>query len=94
MIFIFSSIVDLQCSVNFLLYSKVTQSHTHTIYIFLFFNCYFPNTNIFLLYSMVTQLHIHMYILFSPIIMLHHKWPDILLSATQKDLIAKPCQKQ
>jgi len=29
-----------------------------------------------LLYSMVTQLHIHVYILFSHIIMLHHKWLD------------------
>ena len=27
----------------------------------------------FLQYSMVTQLHIHVYVLFSPIIMLHHK---------------------
>ena len=41
--FIFSIIVGLQCSVNFLLYSKVTQSH------------------------------IHIYILFSYILMLHHK---------------------
>ena len=41
--FIFSIIADLQCSVNFLLHSKVTQSH------------------------------IHVYILFSLIIMLHHK---------------------
>ena len=43
MIFIFSIIPGLQCSVNFLLHSKVTQSH------------------------------IHVYILFSHIIMLHHK---------------------
>ena len=42
-IFIFSIIADLQCSVNFLLHSKVTQSH------------------------------VHVYILFSYIIMLHHK---------------------
>ena len=35
---------------------------------------------------MVTQLHIHVYILFSPIIMLHHKWLGIVLSATQQDL--------
>ena len=32
MIFIFSIIAGLQCSVSFLLYSKVTQSHIH-IYI-------------------------------------------------------------
>ena len=47
MIFIFSIIACLLCSVNFLLYSKVTQSH------------------------------IHVYILFTHIIMLHHKWLDI-----------------
>ena len=29
MIFIFSIIAGLQCSVNFLLYGKVTQSHIH-----------------------------------------------------------------
>ena len=46
MIFIFFIIAHLYCSVNFLLHSKVTQSH------------------------------IHLYILFSHIIMLHHKWPD------------------
>ena len=34
---------------------------------------YFPST-FFLLYSMVTQLHIHVEILFSRMIMLHHKW--------------------
>ena len=39
---------------------------------------------------MVTQLHTHVYILFSHIIMLHHKWLDIVLSATQQDLIANP----
>ena len=32
----FSIIADVQCSVNFLLYSKVTQSHIH-IYILFFF---------------------------------------------------------
>ena len=62
MIFIFSIIAGLQCSVNFLLYSKVTQSH------------------------------IHEYILFSHIIMFHHKWLDIVPSATQQDLIAYPFQ--
>ena len=35
MIFIFSIIVCLQCSVNFLLYSKVTQSHIHIYILFL-----------------------------------------------------------
>ena len=48
-IFIFSIIAGLLCCVNFLLYSKVTQSH------------------------------IHGYILFSHMIILHHKWLDRVL---------------
>ena len=35
MIFTFSIIPDLQCSVNFLLHSKVTQSHIHMYILFL-----------------------------------------------------------
>ena len=54
MIFIFSVIDGLQCSVNFLLPSEATQSH------------------------------IHEYILFSHIILPHHKWSDIVPSATQQ----------
>ena len=34
----FSIIVGLECSVNFLLYSKVTQSHTHIYILFLTFS--------------------------------------------------------
>ena len=34
MIFIFSIIIGLQCSVHFLLYSTVTQSHIHTHILF------------------------------------------------------------
>ena len=64
MIFIFSIIASLQCSVNFLLYSKVT------------------------------QLHMHVYLLFSHITMLHHKWLDIVPSALWQDLIAYPLQRQ
>ena len=37
---------------------------------------------------MVTQLHIYVYILFSHIITLRHKWLDITPRATQQDLIA------
>ena len=48
----------------------------------------------FLLYRMVTQLHIQVHILFLYIFMLHHKWLDIVLSATQQDLIANPFQRQ
>ena len=43
---------------------------------------------------MVTQLHIHVHILFSPIIMLQHKWLDIVPSSIQQDLIANPFQRQ
>ena len=64
MIFIFSIIAGLQCSINFLL-------------------C-----------IMVTQLYIYVYILFSPIILLNHKWLDIVLRATQQDFIANPFQRQ
>ena len=64
MIFIFFIIAGLQCSVNFLLY------------------------------SMMTQLHMHEYILFFHIIMLHHKWLDIVTSATQQDLAAYPLHMQ
>ena len=39
MTFIFSIIVGLQCSVSFLLYSKVTQSHIH---IYTFFFSHYP----------------------------------------------------
>ena len=48
----------------------------------------------FLLCSMVPQLHIHVYILFSRIIMLCHKWLDIVPSAIQQDLIANLFQRQ
>ena len=48
----------------------------------------------FLLYSTVTQLQIYVYILFSHIIMLHHKWLDIVSSATQQDLIVYPFWRQ
>ena len=61
---------------------------------FLIFYCYFPNTIFFLLYSMVTQLHIHVHILFSHIIILHHKWLGIVPSAIQWALIDNPFQKQ
>ena len=43
---------------------------------------------------MGTQLHIHVYIIFSPIVMLRSKYLDIVLSATQQDLIFNPFQKQ
>ena len=42
MIFIFSIIASLQCTDNLLLYSKMTQSHTHT-YIYIFLSHYPPS---------------------------------------------------
>ena len=48
-------------------------------YVFLLLLLLFPEYNFFsFCTSMVTQLHIHAYIFFSPIIMLHHKWLDIV----------------
>ena len=44
MIFIFSIVIGLQCSVNFRLYSKVTQSHIY-VYAF-FFSHYLPSCSI------------------------------------------------
>ena len=58
---------------QFLLYSKVTQADTDILFKHFKKNCYFLNTIFFLLYGMVTQLHILAHILFSHIIMLHHK---------------------
>ena len=58
-----------------------------------FFYCYFTQF-LFPLYSMGTQLHIHVHILFSPTVMLHCEYLDIVLSATQQDLIVNPFQKQ
>ena len=37
---------------------------------------------------------IHVYILFSHIIMLHHRWQDIVPSAIQQDLTTYPFQRQ
>ena len=48
----------------------------------------------FPLYSMGTKLHIHVYILFPPIVMLQCKYLDIVLNATQLDLIVNPFQEQ
>ena len=55
----------------------------------IFFLPFFPTSN-----SMVTQLHIHVHILFSHIIMFHHKWLDIVPGATQQDLIANAFWRQ
>ena len=50
-------------------------------YIYLLFLIFFS------LYSMGTKLHIHVYILFPPIVVLRCKYLDIVLNATQQDLI-------
>ena len=56
----------------------------------------FPQHTFFFppLYSMGTQLHIHVYIISSPIVVLRFKYLDIVLSATQQDLIVNPFQEQ
>lgn len=48
----------------------------------------------FLLYSLGTKVHIHLYILFPPIVVLWCKYLDIVLNATQQDLIINPVQEQ
>ena len=71
---IFPIIVGLQCSVNFLLYRKVTQSHTYT--------------------HTQTHTHTHTHTHSFALIILHHKWLDVVPSAIQQDLIAYPLQRQ
>ena len=48
----------------------------------------------FPLFSMGTKLHIHAYIIFPLIVALQCKYLDIVLSATQQDLIVNPFQEQ
>ena len=48
----------------------------------------------FSLYSMGTKLHIHVYILFPPIVVLRCEYLDIVLNATQQDIIVNPFQEQ
>ena len=43
---------------------------------------------------MGTKLHMHVYTLFPPIVVLQCKYLDIVLSATQQDLIVNPFQEQ
>ena len=40
------------------------------------------------------QLHTHVYIILSPIVMMHYKYLEVILSATQQDLIVNPFQEQ
>ena len=60
----------------------------------LFFIVISPNTLFSPMYSMGTQLHIHLYIIFSPIVVLHCNYLDIVLRATQQDIIVNPFPKQ
>ena len=61
-------------------------------YAYYFFNFIFYL--FFPLYSMGTKLYIHVYIIFPPIVVSWCKYLDIVLSATQKDLIVNPFQEQ
>ena len=65
------------------------------LFLIYFFIVISPNTLFSLpLYSIGIQLHIHVYIIFSPIVVLRCQYLDIVLSATQQDLIVNPFQKQ
>ena len=59
----------------------------------LFFNSYFPNTICFSTVQHGVPVTHTCTILFLHIIMLHHRWLDIVLSAIQQDLIAKSIPK-
>ena len=87
----------LKCN-NFKLGSK-TNTNNVNFFFFIFYSIYFlllfPPTHLFFpLYIMGTQLHIHVYIIFSAIVVLHFKYLDIVLSATQQNLIVNPFQEQ
>ena len=75
--------------------SMCTLRPRRMFYFFYFFKfifyCYFQRIP---MYSMGTQLHIHVYIIFSPIVMLRCKYLNIVLRATQQDLIVNPFQEQ
>ena len=70
-----------------------------SVNMFFFFVSFFlivisPTHFFFPLYSTGTQLHIQVYILFSPIMVLRHRYLDIVLRAAQQDLTVNPFQKQ
>lgn len=70
-------------NVGFIL-SLIFLTNLNSSFIFYFFIVISPIQFFFLLYSTVTTLHI----LFSLIIILYHKWLDIVLSTTQQHLLA------
>ena len=94
--FMFQYHSDGNCSISGISYKKFkTQFQVSSVMPeILFFKLLFPQYNFFLLYSIVIHLHIPVHILFSHIIMLHHKLLDIVSSAAQQDLIANPFQRQ
>ena len=47
----------------------------------------------FPLYSMEAKLHLHVYIFFPPFVLFWYKCLDIVLNATQQDLIVNPFQE-
>ena len=58
-------------------------------YLFIFLVLLF---NIFPLYSMGTKFLLHVYIFSPPFVLLQYKYVDIVLNATQKDLLINPFQ--
>ena len=53
---------------------------------------FFVNLFIFPLYSMGAKIHLHVYIFFPPFVVFQCKYLDIVLNATQQDLIVNPFQ--
>ena len=65
-----------------------TMGTPRSLFLFVVVVYFFP------LYSMGTKLHMHVYILFPPIVVLWYKYLDIVLNASQQDLIVNPFQEQ
>ena len=72
-------------SIVYLFVVELYKLFVYCIYLFIYF---LPP------YSMRTKLHIHVYILFLPIVVLRCKYLDIIVNATQRDLIVNPFQEQ
>ena len=74
--------------------SAEPQGELQDSYLFIYLLFFSYLSFFFLLNSKVAQLHIHVYTLFCHIIMFHHMLLDLVLSATQQDLIANPFQRK
>ena len=89
---LFSKILLVATSLSF---SSPENIYLFIYLFFIYFLLLFPQHSYFFpLYSLGTQLPIHAYLIFSPIVVLHCKYLDIVLSAAQQDLIVNPFQAQ